>query len=619
MHIPDAYLSPITEGTGYCVMVPLWAIAARRTAKTLQTRMVPTLAVGSAFCFAIQMFNVPAAGGTTAHALGATLLAILVGPWAALIGVSLSLAVQALLFGDGGVLSYGINCFNMGFVASFVGWSVYRLCGAENSDSMPRRVIAASAGAYVGTVAASLSAGILLGIQPMLAHDAAGHALYFPLGLSLSVPGMVISHLIAAGPADAVVTAGALAYLARSVPELISRDVKPKLGSYARLSRAFLWVIVVTPIGLIAAGDAWGEWDLDRLKRMVGYAPSGIARADHIVHPPLQDYGFSGAVGTPLLIAGYVISALIGCGLVALVARALIRGAKPASTVSPERNAAQNHLPEWMLADEPPMEPKDSQSSDSWIEKTLLKLRVSVERTIAAEMIAHGEGVLQRIQPEAKAVGFLLALIGVGVSQSTLLLGVFLTVAFVLAWRSGIPIEAFALRVFGVVAFFGIPVLASALLMKGSSLAADRTLLRLGAGISLAITWTLTTRWTEMIRALQVLRVPGLVLSTALLTYRYIFVLVETASEMVTARAARQVGNWSRSQARGYAGSASAILFAKSMGLTEEIHQAMSARGLDVGLRHPQRGAWRGQDYGFAFAGAGCLAAAIVSGALHVV
>jgi cobalamin biosynthesis protein CbiM len=107
MHIPDAYLSPATHAVTAGVMLPLWTLAVRRSANALSARQVPLLSLGAAFCFTIQMFNVPAVGGTTAHAVGATLLAILLGPWAALLAVTLTLAVQAIFFGDGGILALG--------------------------------------------------------------------------------------------------------------------------------------------------------------------------------------------------------------------------------------------------------------------------------------------------------------------------------------------------------------------------------------------------------------------------------------------------------------------------------------------------------------------------------
>jgi len=95
MHIPDAYLSPATEVVLAAVMAPIGWLAIRNTRATLTSRQAPLLSIGAAFCFAVQMFNVPAPGGTSAHALGCVLLAILLGPWAALLAIGLCLTVQA--------------------------------------------------------------------------------------------------------------------------------------------------------------------------------------------------------------------------------------------------------------------------------------------------------------------------------------------------------------------------------------------------------------------------------------------------------------------------------------------------------------------------------------------
>ncbi len=137
MHIPDGYLGPITCGAGYAVMAPVWAVAANRVKKTLAARQVPLLAMGAAFSFVIMMFNIPIPGGTSGHAVGAVLVAILLGPWAATIAVSVALVIQALLFGDGGITAFGANCFNMAFVMPFTGYAVYRM----TSGKSPARVV----------------------------------------------------------------------------------------------------------------------------------------------------------------------------------------------------------------------------------------------------------------------------------------------------------------------------------------------------------------------------------------------------------------------------------------------------------------------------------------------
>src|SRR6476661_7794642 len=114
MHIPDGYLSPIISVGAGIVTVPAWAVAVQRVKSVLNHRTVPLLAIFAAFAFTIMMFNIPVPGGTTAHAVGGTLIAIVLGMPAAIIGVSMALIIQALFFGDGGILAIFANCFNMG-------------------------------------------------------------------------------------------------------------------------------------------------------------------------------------------------------------------------------------------------------------------------------------------------------------------------------------------------------------------------------------------------------------------------------------------------------------------------------------------------------------------------
>src|SRR5262245_61764243 len=165
-------------------MVPVWVTAARRVRKVVKQRYVPLIAVGAAYCFLVMMFNVPIPDGTTAHAVGAVLVAILLGPWAAVIAVSTALAIQALFFGDGGVLAFGANCFTMAFSMPMAGSAVYRLVAGRAALTSPRRAVAAGVGAYVGLNAAAVSAAVELGVQPSLFHRADGTPLYAPFSLT---------------------------------------------------------------------------------------------------------------------------------------------------------------------------------------------------------------------------------------------------------------------------------------------------------------------------------------------------------------------------------------------------------------------------------------------------
>ena len=97
----------------------------------LKASQVPLLALSAAFSFVIMMFNVPLPGGTTGHATGATPIAILIGPWPAVLALSIALIVQALIFGDGGITAIGANCFNIAFAGLLVGYGIYKLILGE--------------------------------------------------------------------------------------------------------------------------------------------------------------------------------------------------------------------------------------------------------------------------------------------------------------------------------------------------------------------------------------------------------------------------------------------------------------------------------------------------------
>jgi cobalt/nickel transport system permease protein len=223
MHIPDGYLGPQTYGAAYLAAAPFWAIASRKLNKTLRSRQVPLLALSAAFSFVIMMFNVPIPGGTTGHAVGAVLVAVLLGPWAACIAVSIALIVQALLFGDGGITCLGANCLNMAVIMPFVGYGAYCLISARSEVTSPRRWIGAAVGGYIGLNVAAVSAGLMFGIQPAIAHDTAGHALYAPYPLTVAVPAMALEHLLVFGIVEAVVTGLVVAYLQRADVSLLYR------------------------------------------------------------------------------------------------------------------------------------------------------------------------------------------------------------------------------------------------------------------------------------------------------------------------------------------------------------------------------------------------------------
>jgi cobalt/nickel transport system permease protein len=221
MHIPDGYLGPATCGVFYAAMLPIWTFASKIVKKTLKARQVPLLAIGAAFSFVIMMFNVPIPGGSTGHAVGGVLVAILLGPWAACIAITVALVVQALLFGDGGITAIGANCFNMAFVLPFIGYYIYRLISMGSPIESNRRVIAAFIAAYIGINVAALCAGIEFGLQPLFYHTASGQALYCPYGLNVAVPAMTGEHLLIFGWVEAVVTALVVKFIQKQDIEIL--------------------------------------------------------------------------------------------------------------------------------------------------------------------------------------------------------------------------------------------------------------------------------------------------------------------------------------------------------------------------------------------------------------
>lgn len=220
MHIPDGYISPATGGAFYLIMAPLWYAASRIVKKRLKARQVPYLAFGAAFSFVVMMFNIPIPGGSTGHAVGGTLVAVLLGPWAAMVAITVALVIQALLFGDGGIIALGANCFNMAFAMPFAGYYIYRMISAKSPRVSTRRAVGAGIGAYFGIVLAALLTGIEFGAQPLLHHSADGKALYCPYGFGVAVPVMLLEHLLIFGWIEGLVTFLVVRYLQREDPSL---------------------------------------------------------------------------------------------------------------------------------------------------------------------------------------------------------------------------------------------------------------------------------------------------------------------------------------------------------------------------------------------------------------
>lgn len=305
MHIPDNYLSPQTCAVMTLAAVPVVAVSLYKVKKEMTPEKISKLGVASAFSFLGMMFNIPLPGGTTGHAVGGTLIALILGPHAACIAVSCALILQSLLFGDGGILSLGANVFNMAVVLPFAGFYSAKLFG-KIFHGRNGNLIAGGIGSYIGINMAALCAAIEFGIQPVLFHDAAGNALYCPYPLNVSIPAMMLGHLTVFGAAEVIFTVTLYAFLRTSAPEMIKASQKEEISKPLAILLGIM--IAAVPLGLLAQGTAWGEWSVDEIAfRSAGFVPVGMS--DGITwNALLPDYS---AAGMPSWI-GYIFSALIG-------------------------------------------------------------------------------------------------------------------------------------------------------------------------------------------------------------------------------------------------------------------------------------------------------------------
>jgi cobalt/nickel transport system permease protein len=338
MHIPDGYLSPSTCAVLYGTAIPFWYVAFARVKRLLNTRLVPLLAVVSAFCFVIMMFNVPLPGGTTGHAVGVGAATVVLGPWASMLAVSIALLIQAVFFGDGGITTLGANCFNIAIIGSLVAHFVYRAVAGRSAVTSTRRVVAAGLAGYAAINVAALFTATELGIQPHFFKDASG-PLYAPYALHIAIPAMMLGHLTFAGLAELFVSGGVMAYLQRTNPALLGQ--KPSAGVKEALPAATsgwgtmrpLWIrlvllMLLTPLGILAAGTAWGEWGAQdfsnpQLRQQIAAAsgniappleqPQGLARLSSLWSAPFPQYA-PPFVHRPAF--GYVMSAVFGSGLI---------------------------------------------------------------------------------------------------------------------------------------------------------------------------------------------------------------------------------------------------------------------------------------------------------------
>lgn len=342
MHIPDNYLSPQTDAVMAVAMVPVWVHCIKKVRATLDREHMAFLGICAAFSFLLMMFNVPLPGGTTGHAVGGALIALLLGPEAAAIAVSVALALQALLFGDGGILSFGANCFNMAFVLPFAAAIVFRALNSRLHGKGWGTSVSAIVSGWVGLCLAALCAAIEFGIQPMLFTNASGAPLYCPFPLSVAIPAMLIPHMLVAGVVEGVTTAAIYGFIKKTAPGVIvgpeavdgqlAGDGTAKNTSLIPTLILVAVLVVATPLGLLATGDAWGEWDAEGAATAVQEAGDDSLHASVGLDTPtfadalptgdyLQAYSEEQGLGFVGQAAMYILSGVIGVAVLTIAFR----------------------------------------------------------------------------------------------------------------------------------------------------------------------------------------------------------------------------------------------------------------------------------------------------------
>lgn len=598
----------------YATATPFWYVALKRARRVLNTRTVPLLGLFASFCFVIMMFNLPLPGGTTGHAVGMGMASIVLGPWVSMLAISMALLIQALFFGDGGITAFGANCFNMAIVGSLVAYGVYRLIAHRAEITATRRVVAAAIAGYSAINFAALCAAIEFGVQPLLFHTATGTPLYAPYPLSISIPAMMIGHLTFAGLAELVISAGVVSYLQRADPEMLrltapdaplSEQAGVSDSRQARPSFRKLWVLlavalILTPLGILAVGSAWGEWSAKDFSNTAirnqiaaasgnrvppAQAPVGLKRLSSLWKPPVPAYA-PAFIKSPYF--GYFVSASTGVGLIVLLTL-LVTWLFPARLRSEELET-------------PTKTPRHRRRTHGFIEKTTESLLRALQETLFAEKAAQSPGLLQSCDARVKLAGvgaliisaitvhriwMLAAVFGIAV-----LLAVFSNISlFLLLRRIWIPVLAFT----GVIAMpaiflvpghviYHVPVLGWSITVPGLQSAVFLVGRAETAG-SLALLLVLSTPWNRLLRVLRSFRVSPTVVMILEMTYRYIFLLLSTAQEMIESRRARLVGYLEPKVERSLAAAMAGVLLNKTLQLSNDIHLAMQARGFRGDVR----------------------------------
>jgi cobalt/nickel transport system permease protein len=316
MHIPDGFLDAKTAATTGVLAIGGITLAVRQLRRQLPPQRVPLLGLSAAFVFAAQMLNFPVAGGTSGHLVGSTLIAVLLGPGAAVLVLAAVLIVQCFVFADGGLLALGANIFNMGVVAGVGGYVIYR--GVQRLFGGTRGVVMGAAfAAWCATVLAAVFCAGELAMSGMVAW-------------SVVFPALVNVHLLI-GLGEALITSLAVITIHRTRPELI----EPSMAATTALGyKQVLGYGLLISLGLALFVSPFAcPWP-DGLEKVAGAFGFGHrAVSQPLVSAPMPDYQLSGIKSATFAtsLAG-VIGTVVVFGVSFVLAHLLVP-----RTVPPER------------------------------------------------------------------------------------------------------------------------------------------------------------------------------------------------------------------------------------------------------------------------------------------
>jgi cobalt/nickel transport system permease protein len=251
LHIPDGFLSVTLSLFCWLVTVITLSVAIARTNRSLGEKQVPLMGIMAAFIFAAQMINFPVAGGTSGHVLGSVLASILLGPWPTMIVMTAVIAVQALLFQDGGLLAMGANILNMGIIPAVIGYGLYRIAFRR---SRVMKLAAAGLAGWLSVIAGALSVSIQLWLSGTSQLQT---VLLAMLGIHIFI-----------GLGEALITVGALAYLFRTRPSMLSDRPDKARGGFGWIAAGLIISLAVVLLAPFASANPDG---LNRVAMDLGF------------------------------------------------------------------------------------------------------------------------------------------------------------------------------------------------------------------------------------------------------------------------------------------------------------------------------------------------------------